>query len=170
MQRLYRINPQSRHKKRVHRIPAKPIQVKDQSDFVAYRRRFLPAVGMTAIRMGKKEEEEEAAYHAASSSSSFWIIRNFWGMTDTIFESANSHPLFKKGFENVLPHMQDADFPAPAQCEGCPRSARTLSEAVAGGIVQRAEDEGKVMLRGALSLVLSLCIQRKNNRIEKDCF
>ena len=116
MQRLYRINPQSRHKKRVHRIPAKPIQVKDQSDFVAYRRRFLPAVGMTAIRMGKKEEEEEAAYHAASSSSSFWIIRNFWGMTDTIFESANSHPLLKKGFENVLLHMQDADFPAPALC------------------------------------------------------
>ncbi len=65
--------------------------------------------------------------------------------------------------------MQDADFPAPVLCEGCPRSARTLAEAVAGRSVQRAEAEGKVMLRGALSLVLSLCIQRKNNKIEKDC-
>jgi len=66
--------------------------------------------------------------------------------------------------------MQGAYFPAPALCEGCPRSARTLAEAVAGWSVQRAEAEGKVMLRGALSLVLSLCIQRKNNKTEKDCF
>jgi hypothetical protein len=47
---------------------------------------------------------------------------------------------------------------------GSPRSARTLAEDVVGRLVQRAEAEGKVMLRGALSFVLSLCIQRKNKK------
>jgi hypothetical protein len=59
-------------------------------------------------------------------------------------------------------------FFLPGLSGGCPRSARTLAEDVEGWPVQRAQDEGKVMLRGALSLVLSLCSQRKNNNIEKD--
>ena len=56
--------------------------------------------------------------------------------------------------------QQDAYLPAPALCEGCPRSARTLAEAVAGGIVQRAEAEGKVMLRGAF-LSFFLCASKE---------